>query len=149
MAFSIVHGDIVQMGTDAIVNAANSGLLAGSGVCGAIFHAVGPRARELQAPCPTGQSVLTDSYGLKAKYIIHTVGPIWQGGQRGERNLLASCYATALELAASHGCRSSAFPLISAGIFGYPKAEALDVAREAAAAFLKNHDMDIYLVLYP
>ena len=92
---------------------------------------------------------LTDSYGLKAKYIIHTVGPIWQGGQRGERNLLASCYATALELAASHGCRSSAFPLISAGIFGYPKAEALDVAREAAAAFLKNHDMDIYLVLYP
>ena len=108
MAFSIVHGDIVQMGTDAIVNAANSGLLAGSGVCGAIFHAVGPRARELQeaclaqAPCPTGQSVLTDSYGLKAKYIIHTVGPIWQGGQRGERNLLASCYATALELAASH-----------------------------------------------
>lgn len=155
MAFSIVHGDIVQMGTDAIVNAANSGLLAGSGVCGAIFHAVGPRARELQeaclaqAPCPTGQSVLTDSYGLKAKYIIHTVGPIWQGGQRGERNLLASCYATALELAASHGCRSIAFPLISAGIFGYPKAEALDVAREAAAAFLKNHDMDIYLVLYP
>ena len=146
MAFSIVHGDIVQMGTDAIVNAANSGLLAGSGVCGAIFHAVGPRARELQeaclaqAPCPTGQSVLTDSYGLKAKYIIHTVGPIWQGGQS---------YATALELAASHGCRSSAFPLISAGIFGYPKAEALDVAREAAAAFLKNHDMDIYLVLYP
>ena len=89
MAFSIVHGDIVQMETDAIVNAANSGLLAGSGVCGAIFHAVGPRARELQeaclaqAPCPTGQSVLTDSYGLKAKYIIHTVGPIWQGGQRG------------------------------------------------------------------
>ena len=155
MAFSIVHGDIVQMETDAIVNAANSGLLAGSGVCGAIFHAVGPRARELQeaclaqAPCPTGQSVLTDSYGLKAKYIIHTVGPIWQGGQRGERNLLASCYATALELAASHGCRSIAFPLISAGIFGYPKAEALDVAREAAAAFLKNHDMDIYLVLYP
>ena len=146
MAFSIVHGDIVQMETDAIVNAANSGLLAGSGVCGAIFHAVGPRA---QAPCPTGQSVLTDSYGLKAKYIIHTVGLIWQGGQRGERNLLASCYATALELAASHGCQSIAFPLISAGIFGYPKAEALDVAREAAEAFLKNHDMDIYLVLYP
>lgn len=149
MAFSIVHGDIVQMETDAIVNAANSGLLAGNGVCGAIFHAVGPRARELQAPCPTVQSVLTDSYGLKAKYIIHTVGPLWQGGQRGERNLLASCYATALELAASHGCRSIAFPLISAGIFGYPKAEALDVAREAAEAFLKNHDMDIYLVLYP
>ena len=155
MAFSIVHCDIVQMGTDDIVNAANSGLLAGSGVCGAIFHAVGPRARELQeacqgqAPCPTGQSVLTGSYGLKAKYIIHTVGPIWQGGQRRERNLLVSCYATALELAASHGCRSIAFPLISAGIFGYPKAEALDVAREAAEAFLKNHDMDIYLVLYP
>lgn len=155
MAFSIVHGDIVQMDTDAIVNAANSGLLAGSGVCGAIFHAVGPRARELQeaclaqAPCPTGQSVLTDGYGLKAKYIIHTVGPIWQGGQRGERSLLSSCYATALDLAASHGCRSIAFPLISAGIFGYPKAEALEVAKEAAGAFLKQHDMDIYLVLYP
>ena len=155
MAFSIVHGDIVQMGTDAIVNAANSGLLAGSGVCGAIFHAVGPRARELQeaclaqAPCPTGQSVLTYIYLLKAIYIFHTVGPIWQGGQRGERNLLASCYATALELAASHGCQSIAFPLISAGIFGYPKAEAFVVVREAAEAFLKNHDMDIYLVLYP
>ena len=155
MAFSIVHGDIVQMGTDAIVNAANSGLLAGSGVCGAHFprcRAAGPGTPgSLPGPgaCPTGQSVLTDSYGLKAKYIIHTVGPIWQGGQRGERNLLASCYATALELAASHDCRSIAFPLISAGIFGYPKAEALDVAREAAAAFLKNHDMDIYLVLYP
>lgn len=155
MAFSIVHGDIVQMKTDAIVNAANSRLLAGSGVCGAIFHAVGPRARELQedclaqAPCPTGQSVLTDSYGLKAKYIIHTVGPVWQGGRSGERDLLTSCYATALALAAEHGCRSIAFPLISAGIFGYPKAEALEVAREAAMAFLKHHDMDIYLVLYP
>ena len=155
MAFSIVHGDIVTMDTDAVVNAANSRLLAGSGVCGAIFRAVGDRATALQteclakAPCPTGQSVLTDSYGLKAKYIIHTVGPIWQGGRRGEKELLYSCYQTALELAAKANCRSIAFPLISAGIFGYPKDEALAVARQAVSDFLKEGDMDVLLVLYP
>lgn len=116
MAFSIVHGDIVTMDTDAIVNAANAQLFAGSGVCGAIFRAVGARAKELQddclakAPCPTGQSVLTDSYGLKAKYIIHTVGPIWQGGRHREEELLYSCYRTALDLAAKAKCQSIAFP---------------------------------------
>lgn len=142
MAFSIVHGDIVTMDTDAIVNAANSQLLAGSGVCGAIFRAAGERAGELQAeclakaPCPTGQSVLTDSYGLKAKYIIHTVGPVWQGGTQGEKDLLYSCYRTALDLAADAQCKSIAFPLISAGIFGYPKEEALAVARQAVTDFL-------------
>ncbi|WP_296919500.1 macro domain-containing protein [Megasphaera sp.] len=155
MAFSIVHGDIVTMDTDAIVNAANSQLLAGSGVCGAIFRAVGARAGELQAecsskaPCPTGQSVLTGSYGLKARYIIHTVGPVWQGGEQGERERLYSCYKTALALADQENCQSIAFPLISAGIFGYPKEEALDVARQAAADFLRHHDMDVRLVLYP
>lgn len=155
MAFSIVHGDIVTMKTDAIVNAANSQLLAGSGVCGAIFRAVGTRADELQkeclakAPCPTGQSVLTESYGLKARYIIHTVGPVWQGGGQGERELLYSCYETALGLAVEANCQSIAFPLISAGIFGYPKEEALDVARKAVCDFLRHHDMDVRLVLYP
>ena len=155
MAFSIVYGDIVTMDTDIIVNAANSQLLAGSGVCGAIFRGVGARAGELQAecsskaPCPTGQSVLTGSYGLKARYIIHTVGPVWQGGAQGERELLYSCYETALRLAAGAGCQSIAFPLISAGIFGYPKEDALDVARQAAADFLRHHDMDVRLVLYP
>ena len=155
MAFSIVHGDIVTMETDAIVNAANSQLLAGSGVCGAIFRAVGPRADELQkeclakAPCPTGQSVLTGSYGLVARYIIHTVGPVWQGGEQGERDLLYSCYATALDLAGQENCKSIAFPLISAGIFGYPKEEALDIARQAVTDFLKHRDMDVRLVLYP
>lgn len=155
MAFSIVHGDIVIMDTDAIVNAANSQLLAGSGVCGAIFRAVGARAEELQgeclakAPCPTGQSVLTDSYGLKAKYIIHTVGPIWQGGTQGEKERLYSCYRTALDLAAEAKCQSIAFPLISAGIFGYPKDEALAVARQAVTDFLKEGEMDVRLVLYP
>ena len=155
MAFSIVHGDIVTMDTDAIVNAANSQLLAGSGVCGAIFRAAGERAGELQAEClakahcPTGQSVLTDSYGLKAKYIIHTVGPVWQGGTQGEKDLLYSCYRTALDLAADAQCKSIAFPLISAGIFGYPKEEALAVARQAVTDFLAQGDMDVRLVLYP
>lgn len=155
MAFSIVHGDIVTMDTDAIVNAANSQLLAGSGVCGAIFRAVGARAGELQAecsskaPCPTGQSVLTGSYGLKARYIIHTVGPVWQGGAQGERELLAGCYETALRLAADAGCQSIAFPLISAGIFGYPRDAALAVAKESVQSFLQHRDMDVRLVLYP
>ena len=148
------QGDITTLRCDAIVNAANSQLLAGSGVCGAIFRAAGTRAEELQreclakAPCPTGHSVLTGSYGLPARYIIHTVGPIWQGGNQGEEALLASCYRSALTLAWEAHCRSIAFPLISSGIFGYPKRAALLTAREAITQFLEDYEeMEVYLAL--
>ena len=139
------------MKTDAIVNAANPALLAGSGVCGAIFRAAGydelsAECRQ-KAPCPTGQSVLTSAYRLPARYIIHTVGPVWQGGEAGEKEYLASCYSTALETAMKAGCKSISFPLISSGIFGYPAQEALDVACQAIRTFLQCHDMDVYLVV--
>lgn len=154
MPFHLIHADITKLDTDAIVNAANSQLLAGSGVCGAIFRAAGSRAEGLQkeclakAPCPAGQSVLTGSYGLPARYIIHTVGPIWQGGNHGEAALLASCYRSALSLAWEAHCRSIAFPLISSGIFGYPKRAALLVAREAITRFLEDREeMEVYLAL--
>lgn len=155
MPFHLVHADLLTLPVDAIVNAANSELWAGGGVCGAIFHAVGPRAGELQAECrkkapvPAGKAVLTGSYGLKAKCIIHAVGPVWQGGHHHEKKLLASCYRSALELAQKHGCRSIAFPLLSAGIFGYPKAEALAVAQETITGFLapQETEMDVYLAL--
>lgn len=139
------------MKTDAIVNAANPALLAGSGVCGAIFRAAGydelsAECRQ-KAPCPTGQSILTSAYRLPARYIIHTVGPVWQGGEAGEKEHLASCYSTALETAMKAGCKSISFPLISSGIFGYPAQEALDVACQAIRTFLQCHDMDVYLVV--
>lgn len=152
MSFKIVHNDITKMGTDAIVNAANERLRAGSGVCGAIFRAVGDKATALQrecfskAPCPTGQSIVTDGYGL-CQYIIHTVGPVWLDGTEGEEDLLRSCYATALQAAFEHKCKSIAFPLISAGIYGYPKVDAQRVAQEEIQKFLQTHQMDVYLVL--
>lgn len=156
MPFHLVHADLTQMDVDAIVNAANSQLLAGGGVCGAIFRAVGNRARDLQeeclekAPCPTGKAVLTGGYGLKAKYIIHAVGPIWQGGKCHEKELLASCYQSSLELALENGCHSVAFPLISSGIFGVPKDLALEVARKAITGFLaeQEEELIVYLALF-
>ena len=156
MPFHLVHADLTQMDTDAIVNAANSELLAGGGVCGAIFRAVGSRARDLQeeclkkAPVPTGKAAITGGYGLKAKYIIHAVGPIWQGGQHHEKEQLAGCYRSSLELAVANGCRSIAFPLISSGIFGYPRDEALAVARQTITGFLAEYDkdLDVYLALF-
>ena len=155
MPLRIVHGDIVRAKADAIVNAANEHLLAGGGVCGAIFRAAGER--RLQAACDeighcdTGSAVATLAFDLPARYVIHAVGPVWQGGSRGERELLASCYATSLALAADLGCASIAFPLISAGIYGYPKDEALAVATETIESFLATDagaDMDVILVLY-
>ena len=155
MPLRIVHGDIVRTKADAIVNAANEHLLAGGGVCGAIFRAAG--AARLQAACDeigrcdTGSAVATPAFDLPARYVIHAVGPVWQGGSRGERALLASCYATSLALAADLGCASIAFPLISAGIYGYPKDEALAVATETIESFLAadaGADMDVILVLY-
>ncbi|MCH4166560.1 MAG: macro domain-containing protein [Megasphaera sp.] len=151
MPFQIIQHDITEMNTDAIVNAANTRLLAGAGVCGAIFRAAGyeelQRECRQKAPCPTGQAVLTNGYHLQADYIIHTAGPVWQGGTAGEEQLLYSCYANSLALAKQKGCRSISFPLISAGIFGYPKKQALEVAQRAIRDFLDKQDMDVYLVV--
>lgn len=155
MPLRIVSGDITRLRVDAIVNAANERLLAGGGVCGAIFRAAG--AARLQAACDeighcdTGSAVATPAFDLPARYVIHAVGPVWQGGGRGERDLLAGCYTASLELAADLGCASIAFPLISAGIYGYPKREALDVACEAMRSFLATDagvDMEVTLVLF-
>lgn len=152
MPFQIVRNDITRMHVDAIVNAANERLRRGGGVCGAIFAAAG--VDELQAACdeighcPTGASVATPAFRLPARHVIHTVGPVWQGGAHGEEAALRSCYLSALELAASLGDTSIAFPLISSGIYGYPKDQAIDVALAAIRAFLDEHEMGVYLAIF-
>jgi O-acetyl-ADP-ribose deacetylase (regulator of RNase III) len=141
------------MGVDAVVNAANTGLQRGGGVCGAIFNAAG--AHELQAACDkiapigTGDAVITPGFGLAAKYIIHTAGPVYRHWSNEENEtFLRACYTNSLNLAAENGCDSIAFPLISSGIYGYPKKEALEVATAAIAGWLKEHDMDVYLAVF-
>ena len=135
--------DITKLDTDAIVNAANEGLRAGGGVCGAIFRAAG--RDELQAACDeighceTGSAVITPAFALKSKYVIHAVGPRWLDGNWGEPEELRGAYPRSLELAAENGCRSIAFPLISSGIFGYPVDQAWDVAVSACRDFLESH----------
>lgn len=152
MPFEIVRNDITKMKVDAIVNAANSRLQQGGGVCGAIFTAAG--AEKLQAECDrvgfcqVGSAVITGGYQLYAKHIIHAVGPVWQGGDHNEKALLSSCYESALKLALQNNCSSIAFPLISSGIFGYPKDQALQVAISAISEFLFGHDMMVYLVVF-
>jgi O-acetyl-ADP-ribose deacetylase (regulator of RNase III) len=152
MPFSIIRNDITKLKVDAIVKAANTSLQMGGGVCGAIFNAAG--ADRLQtacnalAPIKTGEAVITQGFKLPAKYIIHTAGPVYHGGNQGEEAQLRSCYINSLELAVKNNCESIAFPLISSGIYGYPKAEALQVATAAIRDFINTHEISVSLVVF-
>jgi O-acetyl-ADP-ribose deacetylase (regulator of RNase III) len=152
MPFSIINNNIVKLKVDVIVNAANTSLMMGGGVCGAIFSAAGADKLQIAcnklAPIKTGEAVITDGFDLPAKHIIHTAGPVYRDGRQGEEGLLRSCYTNSLDLAVKHGCRSIAFPLISSGIYGYPRDEALRVATEAICDFISENDIDVSLVMF-
>lgn len=151
MPLIIVRSDITKMEVDAIVSAANPALEGGGGVNGAIHRAAGPEFDEAcrsLGGCRMGEAKLTAGYGLPAKYVIHTVGPIWRGGGEGEGQILTACYQNALELAVKAECRSVAFPLISAGAFGFPKELALRTAENAIVEFLKTQELTVYIVVF-
>ncbi len=149
----LVRGDITECEVDAIVNAANESLLGGGGVDGAIHRAAGPQllaACRTLGGCRTGQAKITPAYNLPAKHVIHTVGPIYHGGAKGEAPLLASCYRQSLELAREHKCRSVAFPAISCGVYGYPISDAARIAIDTIRGFLGENNLParVLLVLF-
>ena len=151
MPFEILRNDITKMKADAIVNTANPEPIVGSGVDSMLHQAAGPellRARQAIGPIAVGEAAVTEAFALHARFVIHTVGPVWQGGGCGEEALLRRCYDNALRLAAERKCRSIAFPLISSGNYGFPKDKALQVAIAAFSAFLLENDMQIYLVVF-
>jgi len=150
MKIKLIQGDITTLEVDAIVNAANTSLLGGGGVDGAIHRVAGPELLDecrILKGCNTGDAKITNGYNLPAKFVIHTVGPVWHGGNSGEAEKLASCYRRCLEVAVSNGAKSIAFPNISTGVYGYPKQEAAQIAMAEVTGFISGHQ-EIDTVLF-